>query len=151
MTRFSALSVAVTCAAAVLASPALAGGHCDRGHRILHRMDLNGDGGISPAESAARGAIRFLRWDGDGDGAVTLEEMMAAAQARLAERIAKRFARIDRNGDGRIERAEFDAVGSERFARSDADGDGVVTEAEIRARWEGRGDARHRERGRREN
>ena len=61
MTRFSAFSVAVTCAVAVLASPALAGGHCGQGHRMLQRLDLNGDGGISRAESEAREAKKGLR------------------------------------------------------------------------------------------
>ncbi len=118
---------------AVGAPPALAegGGH---GARMLRHLDLNHDGVITPDEAAAVRTVRFLRWDGDGDGAITEAEMLAVAQARIARRIAKRFARMDRNGDGRIERAEFDERGAERFARLDTDGDDRITLEEIRAR-----------------
>lgn len=118
------------------------GGH-GHGERALHRLDLNGDGAISPVEAGAVQAVRFLRLDADGDGTVTQEEMFARMQKRIAERVAKRFAMMDRNGDGRVERAEFDENGAERFARLDSDGDGRVSGEEIRTRRHGWGWGKH--------
>ena len=130
-----ALIAAVTVAAA--AAPALAEGQCGHGERMLQRLDLNGDGGITSGEAGAVGAVRFLRLDTDGDGVITENEMLAAAQQRIARRIAKKFARMDLNGDDRVERAEFDDRGAARFARLDSDGDGQVSQEEIRARPHG--------------
>ena len=107
-----ALIAATTLAAtlAVGAPPALAEGAGGHGARMMQRLDLN------------------------RDGAITEAEMLAAAQARIARRIAKRFAMMDRNGDGRIERSEFDEHGTARFAALDTDGDDRVSRDEIAAR-----------------
>ena len=131
------LVIATATAAVIAASPALADGLIGHSGRMLQRADLNGDGGITPEEASAVGAVRFLRLDADGDGAVTEGEMVEAAQQRIARRIAKVFARMDENGDGRVERAEFDDRGAARFARLDTDGDGRVSREEIRTRPHG--------------
>ena len=143
MKRFAGLALiaAATFAASFAAGapPALAEGAGGHGGRMFQHLDLNRAGAITPTEADAVRAVRFLRWDGDGDGVITEDEMLAAAQARIARRIAKKFARMDQNGDGRVERAEFDDRGAARFARLDADGDGRITQEEIRAgrheRW----------------
>jgi hypothetical protein len=107
-----------------------------RGHgdRMMHRLDLNGDGGISAVEASVVGAVRFLRFDTDGDGEITEAEMWVRIQRRIDERVTKRFAIMDRNGDGRLERAEFDETGTAHFVRMDTDGDGRVSRDELRAR-----------------
>ncbi len=130
-------------AAVALAAGALADGTGEHGERMLQRLDLNRDGAITPEEAGAVQTVRFLRLDSDGDGVITEAEMLAAAQARIARRIAKKFARMDRNGDGRVERAEFDDRGAARFARLDTDGDGRVSREEIRARRHERRRGRH--------
>jgi hypothetical protein len=134
MRRYAGLPLVAVLIGATLTSPALAQGGCSHGDRMMHRLDLNGDGAVTEREMDAQATVRFLRWDGDGDGVVTEAEMMAAAQARVAQRIAKRFAKMDANGDGRIEQAEFEAFGADRFAGWDSDGDGKVSAEEMRAR-----------------
>ena len=107
------------------------------GDRMMHRLDLNGDGGISPVEASAVGAVRFLRFDTDDDGEITEAEMRAGIQRRIDERVTKRFAIMDRNGDGRVERverAEFDETGTAHFVRMDTDGDGRLSRDELRVR-----------------
>jgi hypothetical protein len=143
MKRFAGVALIAAAALAVGAPPALADGAGGHGARMLQHFDLNGDGAVTAAEAGAVQAVRFLRWDGDGDGEVTEAEMLAAAQARIARRIAKRFARMDQNGDGRVERAEFDDQGAARFARLDTDGDDRVTLEEIAARRHERRQGRH--------
>ena len=134
MKRFALIAAAVLAAGA---PPVLAEGTGGHGDRMLQRLDLNRDDAITLDEVEAVRAVRFLRLDGDGDGAITEAEMVAAAQVRIARRIAKKFARMDLNGDDRVERAEFDDRGAARFARLDSDGDGQVSQEEIRARPHG--------------
>ncbi len=143
MKRLAALALIATTTLAAGAPPVLAEGSGGPGERMLPRHDLNRDGAITLSEAGAVQTVRFLRWDSDGDGVITEDEMLAAAQARIARRIAKKFARMDRNGDGRVERAEFDGHGAARFARLDTDGDGRVTPEEIRARQHERRRGRH--------
>ena len=133
MQRF--IVIAVIAAAAIGADSAVgyAGEGRASGERMLHRLDLNGDGSVTRIEAETMRNLRFLRLDADGDGAITQAEMLDKAQARLARRIAKAFARLDINGDGRIERTEFSERGMARFARLDADSDGRITGDEMRA------------------
>jgi hypothetical protein len=142
MKRFAGCAL-IAAALAVGVPQALAEGAGGHGERMLQRLDLNRDGAVTPDEAGAVRAVRFLRWDSDGDGVITEAEMVAAAQARVARRIAKKFARMDRNGDGRIERTEFDDIAAARFARLDTDGDGRVSREEIRARRHERRHGRH--------
>ncbi len=134
MKRFAGFALIAAAALATGAPQTQAEGTGGHGDRMLQRLDLNCDGAISAGEAGAVRTVRFLRWDADGDGVITEAEMAAAAQARVARRIAKKFARMDRNGDGRVERAEFDDRGAAQFARLDTDGDDRVTLEEIRAR-----------------
>ncbi|MBQ2260072.1 MAG: EF-hand domain-containing protein [Loktanella sp.] len=55
--------------------------------------------------------------DADGDGAVSLEEMTAYAQARSAERVARMFARLDADENGMIDADEFAAAKERRGNR----------------------------------
>ena len=55
--------------------------------------------------------------DTDGDGAVSLAEMTAHAQARTAERVARMFEHLDADGDGVITEAEFAAAKERRAER----------------------------------
>ncbi len=143
MKRFAGFALIAAAALAADAPPALAEGAGGHGERMLQRLDLNGDDAITREEVEAVQTVRFLRLDTDGDGVITEAEMLAAAQARIARRIAKKFARMDRNGDGRVERAEFDDHGAARFARLDTDGDDRVSQEEIRARPHERRRGRH--------
>jgi Ca2+-binding EF-hand superfamily protein len=75
--------------------------------------------------------MMFETFDLDGDGAVTLEEMTGAREARFAE--------ADANGDGVLQRDELLAAATDRMARgvdrmierADADGDGAVSLEEM--------------------
>jgi len=135
--------VLIAAALAVGAPQALAEGAGGQGGRMFQHLDLNRDDAVTPDEAGAVRTVQFLRWDSDGDGVIAEAEMLAAAQAHLARRIAKKFARMDRNGDGRVERAEFDDTGAARLARLDTDGDGQVSREEIRAYRHDRRRGRH--------
>ncbi|MEI6605004.1 MAG: EF-hand domain-containing protein [Verrucomicrobiota bacterium] len=87
---------------------------------LFRRLDVNGDGVISPADHPAgerpgpeapphdpRHLFRLL--DKDGDGALTFEEFRQAPFIRsLDEKLQKeRFDKLDRNKDGKIDASEF--------------------------------------------
>ena len=67
--------------------------------------------------------------DGDGDGALTLEEFRDRGRKpsqRRADRRTKTFERIDQNGNKQMEREERDGYANRRFDRMDTDENGEV-------------------------
>lgn len=110
-------------------------GHGKWGHGERFEMtDTDKDGALSQEELSARGDVMFAKMDTNGDGVVTSEEAVKAAEARQAERAAKRaekrFSRLDADGDGKVTKAEFDAIGEKRFAKMDENGDGKIEKGE---------------------
>lgn len=105
------------------------------GTRALDRFDGNGDGAISREEVLAAKASAFDRADADSDGLLTQAEVADARKALLS-RLAKRgadggsFEKADSNGDGNVSRQEWLASPTPIFDRADANGDGVVTQSE---------------------
>ena len=102
------------------------------GERMFQRVDANGDGQITLAESQAFRADRFQKMDANSDGAVSLDEMRNAGKRKRSDRLEKRFAKLDTNGNGAIEQIEFNTMAESRFERVDANGDGALTLDEIK-------------------
>lgn len=143
MKRIVVVAAALSLAVGAGATSAAAGGW---GHGGMHgAADLNGDGAVTRAEAQALREVTFLRWDYDGDGILTQQEMIDREVARITRRIAKRFAKIDTNGDGRVERAEFEARMDEQFTQLDTDGDGQLGEMEMPRRGHGWRHGHHRD------
>jgi len=61
----------------------------NRGGDRFGRLDVDGDGYVTPEEAAAPQAAMFERLDADADGVVTAEEM-EAARAAMRERFGRR-------------------------------------------------------------
>jgi len=114
---------------------------------IFEELDANGDGVVTQAEIDAHAAARFAKSDTDGDGNLSVEEMVATAEARMQERMkrgsekmAKRTERMierkDTNDDGMLSMAELQdgkQRGGKIFERMDTDGDGAISRAEFDA------------------
>lgn len=62
------------------------GDPAQRIQRLLQRFDKDGDGALSKEELPERFAERLMRADADGDGKITPEEFTKAAEQRRAER-----------------------------------------------------------------
>lgn len=108
---------------------AQSGGH---GGPRFQRVDADGDGRISEAESEAFRAERFRKLDADGDGFVTKEEMPGRMAHKQSARHEGHFGKLDADGNGTVEKSEYDAMADRRFERMDENKDGVLTLDELR-------------------
>jgi Ca2+-binding EF-hand superfamily protein len=111
-----------------------------RGPMGFSQMDQDGDGAITLSEMQAGPAAMLARADGNGDGTLSRDELIAAATARAAGQIDQMLARADGNGDGMLDPDEIAAMQEGRradrmariFDRLDADDDGSLSPEE----WE---------------
>jgi hypothetical protein len=93
----------------------------------LESVDTNGDGTVTVAELVASLLTRWTESDTNQDGKVTADELKAQ---RTAEQLA-RFAKEDTNGNGVLERSEVAHMPDAMFAKLDADASGTLTQAEL--------------------
>lgn len=101
--------------------------------RIFARIDIDGDGTISPAEGEASLMRWFARIDADRNGRLTRRELLEARQ-RLRGGPARRFGRLDANRDGAISFKELREQRAEQMQAIDRDRDGRVSRREFLAR-----------------
>jgi len=145
------IAVSAGAVAAQQAAPAAPADRPAEGRFAL--IDTDGDEKLSQAELRAHAAQRLTAADADGDGLVTVDEMVAHMEAREEERRALRrqrmaermLERADDDGDGALSVDEMlppERTQTRMFERLDADGDGMLSEAEFArmGRGHGKGD-----------
>jgi hypothetical protein len=99
---------------------------------LFHGLDRDDDGLIAPWEWPGDLESFFLR-DFDGDGVISLDEMMGLVELDRGVR-AYRFDVIDFDRDGEIARVEW-VADPVRFTRLDRNGNGVVGRWEYAVGW----------------
>lgn len=102
--------------------------------RWYDAVDTDHDGMIDAEEMERVRAKRFPRYDGDGDGYVTLDEFNFALPEDLSderERRARRFAVMDTDDDDQLTLEEYLAFGRRVMEAADPNRDGIVTRQEF--------------------
>lgn len=123
--------LALTGAAAI---PALAQSMDGPGLERLRAADLDGDGAISRPELLQHRLDNFSRFDRNGDGLVSADDLPASfAGSPRGQRFQAFLAELDLDGDGGVSQEELAKGPTPLFDAIDADGDGLVTAAEIAA------------------
>ena len=77
------------------------------GGRLFQRMDLDGDGQVTPEEAVSAALERHQTIDRNGDGQVSAEEHRQHRRERHQKRADRFFSEADSNGDGQLSRAEL--------------------------------------------
>ena len=123
-------------AMAVLAPASAAAGPADRDSalRWFDAVDSDHNGVTDVAEMNRVRDKRFRRYDGDGDGYITLDEFNFSLPEDLAdeiERRARRFTVMDLDDDGELTKDEYMQFAGRVAAAADLNGDGFVTRDEF--------------------
>lgn len=125
-------AVAMLTAGAVAAQP-VAGDRIDDMLAHIMEADVNHDGMITRAEWLDFRAGQFSRFDRNGDGAVSQDDVPALLRrGQRGSRLQDTMTELDANHDGRISRAEFTGGPTRIFDQVDRDHNGVIDGFEIK-------------------
>ncbi len=103
--------------------------------QMFSGFDQNKDGKLSRDEVPGDFRKNFDTLDADGDGALTVEEFLAAMQPggnQTDSALINRVLRHDEDGDGQISEEEAPEFIKKHFAKLDANSDGYLDEQELR-------------------
>ena len=98
-----------------------------RSARSFAFLDGNKDGKMTPEEISPRAKKRLLRYDADGNGAVSAAELDAVMKQALERRRTRIMMVLDADKDGAITEAELDKFMEAMFNEADTDKDGGVS------------------------
>lgn len=132
-TRFlMALSGMALLAGTAAAQPA-AGDRIDDMLAHIMEADVNHDGMITRAEWLDFRAGQFTRFDRNGDGVISGDDVPALLRGRQqGSRLQDAMTELDANRDGRISQAEFTGGPAPVFDQVDRDHNGVIDGFEIK-------------------
>jgi Ca2+-binding EF-hand superfamily protein len=102
---------------------------------MLQKMDTNGDGRVSLDEYLAAANAHFKSIDSQHKGSVDAADIASSpeATARIDHRAQSMVKRLDTAGNGFVTQDEFVAAAQQRFARLDENADGKLTPDELTA------------------
>ena len=79
-------------------------------NRVMRRLDGNADGLLDREEMLAVARERFRRIDADGDGQISIAEIQFDIEAQARRRQRERFRSADTDGDGVLSPREFERL-----------------------------------------
>lgn len=105
-----------------------------RGERWLEGFDANNDGKLTQAEVDQTRRDRFVQFDTDQDGKLSLQEYQALWLDAMRRHMVDRFQALDDDGDAAVTAEEFVAPFDKLVNRMDRNDDGEITRDELRRR-----------------
>ena len=117
--------------------------------QLFEYFDANADGAVGKEEAKGVAAEKRAAFDGDGSGALSIDEFAPLWNAATRRMMVRGFQRLDADGDGQLTAAEMDSRIDRLFARADRNGDGALDPSDRRkGGWRGgRGEGRDGPRG----
>jgi len=103
-----------------------------RGHGMLEKFDANGDGKVTQEEIDAAEADLLARHDTDDKDGLKLEEFEGIWLELNRERMVDRFQNLDADGDGTVTKAEIDRKLARMMQVMDRNGDGAISTDDFR-------------------
>lgn len=118
-----------------LAVPAMAQQGMDRANMAqrLLQADADGNGQVTRAEFLAHRGQQFARFDRNGDGYISMDDVPRLLSSRFEPRMKAMQQQFDANKDGKISRDEFINGPTMGFDMADGNHDNIVTRAEAQA------------------
>ena len=109
--------------------------------RLLRGADANKDGIITLDEVLAAADARFQQLDRNKDGAIDKADFDALRKEMVEYRVKRFIHDFGADKDGKVTREQFNAKATERFAQMDLNNDGTISREERPGggRWFGRG------------
>jgi Ca2+-binding EF-hand superfamily protein len=132
-----AVLVAGGVAAAAYAAQGRHGEH-HRGHgqrwmeTMLEPMDADNNGAITRGEMEMATGAQATEIDGNKDGVITAEEVVAYREKQRLQRLADEIKAMDQDGNGTVSVQEYQDAQLWRLARLDDNGDGTIDPQELR-------------------
>lgn len=128
-------AIAFIALATTVSGVAMAKSHkMGKGHKMpsFEEIDADNNGGVSFDEFFAVASKRIIEADKDGNGSITVAEVVEQMGDRGSERRANRMlSRFDMNDDGAVTTDELRNRMQKRFAMMDRNDDGEVQETEL--------------------
>jgi len=123
--------------------------------QMIQRLDKDGNGSLSKAETPERMQQHFDKIDANNDGTVTAQELTNAFQNRPGQGQGKgqgqgagqggrqsdpaqMIQRVEKDGNGSLSKAETPERMQQRFDKIDTNGDGSITAAELTSAFQNR-------------
>ncbi len=104
-----------------------------RGQKVFARLDADNNGKIVLAEISPMITTRFMKYDGNGDSAISAAEIDKALMVALEKRRTKMMTNMDADKNGSISKPELDKYVSAMLNGADTDQDGGVSFSEVTA------------------
>ncbi len=89
--------------------PEMMGGMGPMGGDMMQKFDTDGDGTVTPDEMRTQLQAKLTEFDSDGDSALSIAEFETLHSAMIREMMVDKFQHLDADGDGTVTAEEMTA------------------------------------------
>jgi hypothetical protein len=107
------------------------GGH---GMRMMERFDNDGDGKVTAEEMVAVRDKAMANYDANKDGNLSIDEFQGLWLEHMRPRMVRHFQRLDADGDAKLTQVEMKKIMQRIMSRMDRDNDGAISKDDRRGR-----------------